>query len=335
MSIIRQDPITKDWTIFALCRSGRPNDFKKIKEKRVLKEYESNCPFCRGNEHMTPKEILTVKDSSDEWLVRVVHNKYPILEPEEIIKGGIIRNIIGPYLEIKGIGNHEVIIESPKHNHNLGHLELDQVKRIVEVYRRRFIELSKNKDYQLIIIFRNHGDRAGTSLVHPHSQLVAIPFIPNFIRNKLYESERYFDDFGKCVYCEMIAYERKIKKRVIYENKAFIAITPYASAVPYNILILPKEHESCFAQISESNLEFFASVLRVILKKLYNLLDDPDYNYIIDSAPFDQTGNRYYHWHLEILPRLITRAGFEIGSGINVNTVLPEKCSQLLKSTNV
>jgi UDPglucose--hexose-1-phosphate uridylyltransferase len=335
MSVIRQDITTKDWTIFAIDRSKRPSDFKEIKEKKVIKEFDRNCPFCRGNEKMTPEDIMSVKDKNGDWLIRVVPNKFPILEPGEIKKCGDYRRINGPYFEVNGIGNHEVIIESPEHNENLCHLSPGQVRKIIEIYKTRFIELSKDKGCQLVVIFRNHGNKAGTSLVHPHSQLVAIPFMPAFIRSKFYESERYFDDYGECVYCKMIAYEKKIKKRIIYENEDFISIAPYASVVPYNILILPKAHQACFAQIPETAIENFASVLIITLKKLYDLLDNPDYNYIIDSAPFEQIGNRHYHWHLEILPRLITRAGFEIGSGINVNTILPEECAESLRKESI
>lgn len=333
MSIIRQDLSTRNWTIFAVDRSGRPTDFKKVKEKKVIKEYERNCPFCRGNEHMTPKEILTIKGDND-WSVRVVPNKFPVLEPKAVSVNTVNRRITGPYLSIDGVGSHEVIIESPKHNDNLCKMELYQVEGVMQAYRKRFIELSENKDYQLVVIFKNYGDSAGTSLEHSHSQLVAVPFVPGFIRSRLYESERYFDDFGKCVYCDMIAYEIEAKKRIICENECFIAFTPYASVIPYNILILPKEHQACFAQTSENYIKYLASILRTVLKKLYCLLDDPDYNYIIDSAPIDQAGNRCYHWHLEILPRLITRAGFEIGSGININTILPEKCAKLLREND-
>ena len=330
MSMIRQDLSTKDWTIFAVKRLRRPTDFKKLKKNKIVKEYKKNCPFCRGNEHMTPKEILTIK-AGNGWTVRVVPNKFPALEPKEVCGCIINRHITGPYLSVDGIGSHEVIIESPRHSDNLCNMELYQVESVMQVYRKRFIELSRDKDYQLIVIFRNHGHGTGTSLEHPHSQLIATPFVPSFVRGKLYESERYFDDFGRCVYCDMMAYEIKEKKRVICENEDFIAFAPYASVVPYNILILPKEHQACFTEISENNIKHLASILRTVLRKLYYLLGDPDYNYIIDSTPVDHTGNRHYHWHLEILPKLSTRAGFEIGSGINVNTILPEKCAKLLR----
>lgn len=334
MSEIRQDPSTKDWTIFAPERSKRPCDFKKIKESKIKKEYRKGCPFCRGNENMTPKEILSIKDGKD-WSVRVVPNKFPALRSKEVYGNNIGRHIKGPYLSIDGVGSHEVIIESPKHNEDLYNMKLSQVEDVIQAYRERFIKLSCNKNYQLIVIFRNHGSRAGITLDHPHSQLAAIPFVPGVIRNKLYESERYFDNFGRCIYCSIIAYEIKEKKRIICENRDFIAFAPYASLVPYSVLILPKKHQACFSGISENNIKYLASILRTVLKKLYCVLEDPDYNYVIDSAPVDQKGNRHYHWHLEIFPRLSTRAGFEIGSGININTVLPEKCAKSLRDCNV
>jgi UDPglucose--hexose-1-phosphate uridylyltransferase len=265
----------------------------------------------------------------------VVPNKFPALRPKEVYGGNVGRYIKGPYLSIDGAGSHEVIIESPRHNEDLYNMKLSQVERVMQAYRERFIELSCNKNNQLIVIFRNHGSRAGTTLDHPHSQLVAIPFVPGAVRNKLYESERHFDDFGKCVYCSIIAYELKERKRIICENRDFIAFAPYASLVPYSVLILPKKHQACFSGISENNIKYLASILRTILKRLYYVLEDPDYNYVIDSAPVDQAGNRHYHWHLEIFPRLSTRAGFEIGSGININTVLPEKCAKSLRECNV
>jgi len=335
MSFIRQDIATKNWTIFAVERSKRPDDFKDKRKRKVLKNFDRDCPFCKGNEQMTPEDIMVLRDKSGDWTVRVVPNKFPILENDEIKEcDNYLRNA-GPYLEVDGKGNHEVIIESPEHNLNLCNMGLKHVEDIIGVYKTRFMGLSRRESCQNVVIFRNQGFRAGTSLVHPHSQLVAIPFMPAFMRDKFYEAKKYFDGSGECVYCKIIEHEKKTGERVIYENEEFIAIAPYASVVPYNILILPKEHQACFAQIKQKSVENLASILVITLKKLYNLLDNPDYNYIIDSAPLKQTGNRYYHWHLEILPRLVTKAGFEIGSGINVNTILPEECAKLLRETAI
>ncbi|MDZ7837455.1 MAG: DUF4931 domain-containing protein [Actinomycetota bacterium] len=193
-------------------------------------------------------------------------------------------------------------MESPFHNYNLGHSEYSHIEKVLAAYKNRFLQLSKNENYQLIIIFKNHGQRAGTSLEHPHSQLIATPFVPSYVRNKLYEAQRYFDDFGHCVYCDMIEHEIENGKRIVAKNEEFIAFTPYASVVPYHIIILPLKHQSCFIQADSSQLHMLARSLGQVLAKLCGLLNDPDYNYILDSSPADKAGEKHYHWHLETLP---------------------------------
>ncbi len=328
MSIIRQDISTRDWTIFSLERAKRPQDFKRKNSARNNQEYVKECPFCRGNEHMTPQELLAIGDNG--WDVRVVPNKFAALKSSKKSSYSVGRHIEGLYLSMDGVGQHEVIIESPIHNHNLARMSLESIEKVVLVYKQRFSVLSKNENYQLILIFRNHGSRAGTSLEHPHSQLIATPFVPGYIRNRLYEAQRYFDDFGSCVYCDTVGYELKSKKRIISENQNFLAFAPYASVVPYNIMVIPKKHQSCFIQADNEVLKDLAHILKYCLKKLYDVLADPDYNYVIDSAPADKAGEKHYHWHLEIFPRLTTRAGFEIGSGMYINTMLPEECARIL-----
>ncbi len=332
MSIIRQDLSTKDWTIFALERAKRPKDFSQKKRRKSSIRHSANCPFCKGNEDKTPKELFRVSNDGS-WLIRVVPNKYPALSSREELNYSVSRHIDGPYLNMEGIGSHEVIIESPRHNDSIAFMEKKHLEKVLLAYKQRYVELSKNENYQLIIIFRNHGARAGTSLEHPHSQLIATPFVPAYVRNKLYESQRYFDDFGNCVYCDMIKNEIQSEKRMVYENDKFISFCPYASVVPYHTLILPKKHQSCFAEIDDSSLEDLADILKKILMGMDKLLGDPDYNYVIDSAPPDKSGAKHYHWHLEILPRLTTRAGFEIGSGMYINTILPEDCASSLRKS--
>jgi len=334
-SIIRQDLPTKDWTIFSVKRAARPRDYKEIKDNKVIKNYEPGCPFCLGNEDMTPEELLVINGEKD-WSVRVVKNKYPAVESMEVFKVGYDRrHIEGPYLSIDGVGEHEVIIESSWHDDNLVKMDVSHIKKVIRAYRKRFIDISSNPENQLVVIFKNHGRRAGTSLDHPHSQLVATPFVPGYIRNKMFESQRYCDDFIRCVCCDIIDYEMKSRERLIHVNDKYLAVALYASVVPYNIVIYPKKHQSCFAEISEEDLLDLTRVMQTVLKKLYGLLNDPDYNFVIDSSPVDQSGNRHYHWHIEIPPRLSTRAGFEIGSGMNINSILPETCAENLKNQKI
>ena len=333
-SIIRQDLTTKDWTVFSVKRADRPHDYREKEKKKELKKYEPGCPFCLGNEEETPDPLLVI-NGGENWSVRVVKNKFPAVEAIDSLGGGSCerKHGEGPYLSVDGIGEHEVIIESPFHYDNLVKMDIGHVGKVMTACRRRFIDVSGQFKNQVVIIFKNHGKKAGTSLDHPHSQLVAIPFVPEYIRNKMFESQRYYEDLGRCVYCEIIQHELKSGKRLIHENEKYIAITPYASVVPYNIIIYPKKHMACFAQVSEGDLTGLAGILQIVLGKLYRLLDDPDYNFVIDTSPIEQSGNSFYHWHLEILPRLSTRAGFEIGSGMNINHIMPETCAKKLRAT--
>jgi len=332
-SVIRQDLSTKDWTIFSEKRAERPYDFGRKESKKILKEYEPGCPFCVGNEENTPEPLLVI-NGDEGWSVRVVKNKFPAVQSMEALDEGSPkkRHMEGPYLAIDGVGEHEVIIESPRHDDNIINMETTHIEKIITAYRKRFIDVSSQFKKQLVIIFKNHGRRAGASLDHPHSQLVAIPFVPEYIRHKLSESQKYFDEYGRCVYCDIIKYETKAKKRIICENSKFIALAPYASSVPYNIIIYPRKHLACFAEIKDEDIAPLAGIMQEVLARMYYLLDDPDYNFVIDTSTMDQCGNNYYHWHLEIMPRLNTRAGFEIGSGMNINHILPETCAQNLRN---
>ncbi|MCL4377341.1 MAG: galactose-1-phosphate uridylyltransferase [Actinobacteria bacterium] len=334
MSILRQDPSTKDWTIISPNRAKRPEEYKKDIKPEETDKIEKTCPFCMGNEALTPKEIFSIGNEKG-WEVRVIPNKYPALEPIDLEKTSSIRRVFGSYLIMNGIGSHEIVIESPFHNDDIVKMKLSHIEQIIQAYRQRYLDLSKNKEYELIIIFRNHGEIAGSSIKHPHSQIVATPFVPNYVRNKLNEAQRYFDDFGSCVYCDMIKFESTNKKRIIYENKDFLAFAPFASTVEYNIMIIPKEHYASFIETPAIKNKSLSSILKVVLQKLYGLLGDPDYNYIFDSCPTDKSGQRNYHWHIEILPRITTRAGFEIGSGVSINTMLPEKCAKFLRDFKV
>ncbi len=334
MSVLRQDLATKDWTIISPNRAFRPEEYKKIKKPAEIEDSKKKCPFCRGNEKMTPDELYSIS-AGDKWLVRVVPNKYPALEPKSSKKGSIERRDTGPYLNMDGIGSHEVVVESPNHNEDLVNMKINHIEKIIEAYRKRYLELTKNKDYQLIIIFRNHGEIAGSSIKHPHSQIVATPFVPNHVRHKLFETQRYFDDFGNCVYCDMLKYELKSKDRLIHENNDFVAFAPFASQVPYSVMIIPKTHYAGFTETPDGTNKNLASILQTVLKKIYGLLADPDYNYIIYSSPLDKSRQRNYHWHLEILPRLTNRAGFEIGSGVSINTMLPEDCAKFLRDFKI
>jgi UDPglucose--hexose-1-phosphate uridylyltransferase len=330
MPELRQNPATKEWVIIAFERAKRPEDVHPPSVPAATDR--ANCPFCPGNELMTPGEILAYRDAGSQpdtagWWVRIIPNKFPALTP----KGNPERIKIDDYFSrMDGLGRHEVLIESPDHETPLALMDRKQVEEIFFAYRDRFISLSKDPRFEMILIFKNHGVAAGTSLFHPHSQIVATPVTPINIRHRLEEAMHYFDDNGKCVYCDMIIKEKKAKERIIMETDNFIALEPFASSSPFETWILPKRHDSSFAYILPEVTKELAHVMRSVLLKIYRILNNPDFNYVIRSAPLHENVLEYYHWFVQIFPRVSTTAGFELGSGIYINTVIPEIAAKFL-----
>jgi UDPglucose--hexose-1-phosphate uridylyltransferase len=233
-----------------------------------------------------------------------------------------------------GCGAHEVVIEVPDHSKTIATMDEEEVVRVVRTYKERFLDLDRSGWNQLIIIFRNQGKRAGTSLEHPHSQIIGTPVVPEEIRRRLEEAQRYFDDHGSCVYCDIIHHELTEKVRLVCSNSGFVALCPFASTVPYEMWILPRRHASSFGVLTDDDAVLLAKLLREALRRLYDLLDNPDYNYVVRSAPHHSAGEPHFHWYVEILPRLTTRAGFEIGSGMNINVVAPESAAEALREVH-
>jgi UDPglucose--hexose-1-phosphate uridylyltransferase len=332
MSVLRQNRATKNWVIVAGERSRRPDDFKMVETAEPLPAHDPLCPFCSGNESQTPAEIMALRKPGSPpngpgWQLRVVPNKFPALQPAGDLER---REKYDFFREMDGLGAHEVIIESPAHNETVGTMSYAKVEQIVLTYRERYLHLEKDPRFQLVTIFRNNGLRAGTSLAHPHSQLIATPIVPARTRHLLEEAMRYYDDRGSCVFCDMIQEELRAKKRIVLETADFVVFQPFASRVPFETWILPRKHDASFGNISVAQAKKCARVLRRILGSLHRLLGNLDYNYVICTVPFKDADENYYHWHIEILPRLTTQAGFELGSGIYITVAFPEETARYL-----
>lgn len=325
MSEIRKDYVTDTWVVIAEERAMRPRDFIRTH----LKLRQGTCAFCTGNEKQTPPEIYAFRAAesrpdSPGWWIRTVPNKYPALR----IEGQIEKNMGTVFSSMNGIGCHEVIVESPEHDKPLALLPVTQVKEVLQMYRQRLLDLSKDKRFKYIIIFENHGADAGASLEHPHSQLIATPMIPVHVATELRCADNFFTDMGgECIFDAVINEELRESRRVIFQNPSFICIAPYASKYPYEMLILPKRHMPSFSEMRESEVSDLADILRKSLNALYTLLDDPPYNFYIHSAPVNGRDYAFYHWHLEITPRVSRVAGFERGTGFYINTLSPESAA--------
>jgi len=323
--------VSKEWVIIATERAKRPDQFlQKKEEKKLVPPYREDCPFCPGNESKTPPSLFSI-EKNGVWSLRVVPNKFAALQSHLTTE----RKHEGRFLKADGFGIAEVVIETPFHNRTIATMDLEEVKNTVMAYKERYIALSKIGQIDLITIFRNYGEKAGTSLEHPHSQIIATPIVPPHVRNPLYQSQLACDTFGDCIYCGMMEEEQRQQVRVVEETKYFLVLCPFASRSPFETRIYPKIHHSSFTSISDEELTEFASVLQDTLKRLSAGLNDPDYNYIIRSAPVEDCEVKYHHWYAVIVPKLTTPAGFEIGTGIYINTTLPEQCAEFLRGVAI
>lgn len=331
MSELRQDPTTKSWVILAPERAKRPQQEPKKKRAVELPGWDASCPFCPGNEAQTPEEVfrLPVMDQNSNWEVRVVPNRFAALSPE----GELNRKQDGYFFrQMHGVGVHEVIIETPSHNTPMPLMSYEHVEKVLITYQERYNDLKRNQQLKFITIFKNHGWASGTSLAHPHSQLVTTPIIATYYHRKFDIAQDYFSDMGTCLYCDLLNAEIEKGERIVAETDQLVVLHPYASRVPYETWIIPKEHYASFGLYPNANLGELARVLKDTLFCLYEGLDDPAFNLTIETSTTADEEDPYYHWHIRIVPRLTTIAGFEIGSGIYISTALPEDTTRLMKS---
>jgi UDPglucose--hexose-1-phosphate uridylyltransferase len=337
---LRKDYLLNRWVVIATERSRRPTDFVK---QKTGSEQKSVCPLCVGNEHMTPPAVMLylkqngeVKTDRDQngtrpknWLVRVIPNLYPAFAPpkDPADEAQIMKSETDGY----AIGHHEVLIESPNHDEDPADAELPQLKLLIKAYIDRLRELSAKPYVQYVSIFRNYGKEAGASLSHAHSQMIATPTVPRIPAEEMAASKKFYDQNQKCVFCDIIEKETK-SPRLVLENQHFVVFAPYASVHPLEFWILPKKHASNILGLSEAEVEAFGETLKTSLKALKTLVNDPPYNYSFHLS-INRDAENYYHWHLEVYPRLSIWAGFEKNTGMYINTVKPETSAAELRKT--
>ena len=336
---LRKDYLLDRWVVIAIERARRPTDFVKQKTETAK---NATCPLCLGNEHMTPPAVLVYLSSSGgkivkymeqgnlrskNWLIRSIPNMYPAFAPpknpadtEQIMKSSSFGY---------AIGHHEVLVESPNHSDHPSDTELPQLVQVINAYKDRLIDLSQKPYVQYVQIFRNHGLEAGASLSHAHSQILAMPFIPTTVNQEHAASKNYYTQHNRCVFCDLIKQESKTQRH-INENEHFTVFAPYASVHPMEFWIIPKRHAANFLSLTAEETEAFAQTLKSTLKALKDLVNDPPYNYGFHLA-INKDAADFYHWHLEVYPKLAIWAGFEKSTGMYINTVPPETAAQELK----
>jgi UDPglucose--hexose-1-phosphate uridylyltransferase len=330
---LRKDPITNRWVIISTGRAKRPSDF--VNESVEIRG-KGMCPFDYGNEDKTPPELLTYGRNggganSPGWTVRVVPNKFPALG----IEGDLDRTGEGIFDRMNGVGAHEVIVETPDHNATLARLSEKQILDVLYAFRDRMLDLKNDKRFRYILIFKNHGDAAGASLEHTHSQLIALPIVPKRVREEVDNSKRYYAEKERCIFCDMIRQEREEGVRVITETPDFIALAPYAPRFPFEVWMLPKQHSSSFENNQSPVFASLARTLKECLMRQEAVLNNPAYNLMIHTSPIGEESNPHYHWHIEIIPKLTKVAGFEWGSGFYICPTPPEESARFLREAQV
>lgn len=332
MGELRRDPVIGRWVITNVERPMGPGDF----EREAHEWKKGECPFCSGNEGLTPPEIEAVrqthtKPNTPGWSVRVVPNKFPALR----IEGDLERSGVGVFDMTAGVGAHEIIIESPDHHKELSDLDVPQIRDVIDKYCSRCLDLKKDKRFKYILIFKNYGPSAGASLEHPHSQLIALPMVPKNVMEELSGSADYFGFRDRCIFCDIIQQEQEEEERIILETDRFIAFCPFVSRFAFEAWIVPKKHSGHFHSIDNGEKEALAAVIKETLLKIKNVLSDPSYNFIIHTSPLGESGSESYHWHIEIMPKLTRVAGFEWGTGFYIVPTPPELAAGYLRKIKV
>lgn len=329
MQELRKDPVLGRWVIIASERSKRPTDFAIDHERPA----GGVCPFCYGSETHTPPEVLAYRAAGQAangpgWRVRVVPNKYPALT----IEGEPGRRVVGIYDLMNAIGAHEVVIETPDHLSQLSDLEPAQVREVLQAYVQRMGELKRDRRFRYILVFKNQGAGAGATLEHAHAQIIATPVVPKRVIEEIEGARRHFELRDRCVFCDIIQQELEARTRVVDEDAHFLALEPFAARFPYETWILPRAHAAHFEELQEQAFGPLSVVLRSTLRRLKEALDDPPFNYVLHTAPCNDDGaSAYYHWHMEIMPKLTKVAGFEWGTGFYINPTPPEIAADVLR----
>ena len=333
MSELRKDPVTGRWVIISTERRKRPTDFRL---ESVTSSTADGCPFCEGHEEMTPRELLAHRNGSAPngpgWSLRVVPNQFPVLR----VEGTLDRQGEGLFDKMNGIGAHEVIIETPRHEETLATMSAAAVEQVLWAFRERVLDLKQDRRFRYIIIFKNHGKVAGAHLDHSHSQLIALPIVPREVRDEVDGARVHYAAKERCVFCDIVRQETQENRRVIAENADMVALAPYAPRFPFETWILPKRHQATFEDAPRHEYAALGRLLGEILRRMNRSLRTPPYNLLIHSAPLHEPAAAdFYHWHVEIIPTLTTVAGFEWATGFYLNPTSPEEAAQVLRDARV
>ena len=348
---IRINPIVPSESVLvATARSMRPKKAEELAPRDTRKHVET-CPFCRGNEHKTPPPILTWPETGD-WQIRMVENLYPVLGDDRAQSGFNF----GLQQTIDGYGRHEVIIDHNEHGIAVHEMAEPHLAALFGVYQKRMRQLfESDKRLKYVLVFKNFGPAAGASIPHTHSQVIAMPVVPENVDAEVKNSAAHYAKHHHCIFCALIdealtfeatiydrasgAVRRKINvgQYVVERGEKFVAIKPFASRYEWEVHILPLTHQADFLDVAEADFADLARVMRRTMARLDAVIGGAQYNFFLHSVPHDAGQAAHapsYHWHLEICPRTSIPTGFELGSGLFVNTISPEAAAGKLREVD-
>lgn len=336
---LRQELITDKWVVIAPGRGKRPSDYKEAHDKRSAtstKKYAENCPFCNTQKYPQEKELFRLPDDEHLWQVHIFGNKYPAF----VAGTDLVAWNVGPYRASRAVGYHE-ILATRWHNEHEALQDPLLFEMNIEALVARYRQLKVQQSVNYIQIIKNYGPQGGASLEHPHHQIFTTPVLPSDVADLLHGAERYAKTHGRDAFEVMLEFERREGVRVVSENERFVALCPFASRVPFETWIVPKTANPFFENLAVVDRDDLARIMQDILRRLYVGLNDPSYNYVVYSAPCDDTGYvcdastfQHWRWHVQILPRFGPWGGFELGTGLEINSVAPEEAADFLRGVN-
>jgi len=324
MAQLRRDPITRMWVVITNDHPKGPADYLPFKPPYQFPEPEGPCPFCPGHEALTPPEIYSIKKEKG-WGVRVIPNKYPFFR----IEGEFDRRPEGMYDVMEAIGAHEIVIEAPDHQKTLALMESSEIRKILQAYQERLLDLEKDQRFKQFLILKNYP---GIFNRHPHSHILAMPVVPRRIDEEIWGILDYYQRKERCIFCDILKEEILMKKRIILETVSFLVFAPFASRYPFETWIVPKRHRCDFHRLQEEEAEDLSLAIQSLFLRFHRLLSDPPYSLTFHTSPVQETFHRSeFHWHIEIRLRIGLREGFEWGTGFFVNQTPPEDAAAFLR----
>ncbi|MBU1091939.1 HIT domain-containing protein [Patescibacteria group bacterium] len=335
----RKDLVSGDWILVAGAKRGKKPIFLKKTSSAELKQGVSKCPFEDPQKNNPipllwyphPKTAPSKVEDFDSWFLQVIPNKYPLLVQEKTCP---VSERDGVKEKLVGVGYHEVVV-TRDHFKSIDKMSLEEIQMVFKAYKERYRVLSKDPCIKYILVFHNHGEAAGASLFHPHSQIIALPVVDPDVARSLSGSNDFYKKNKKCVHCVMIESEEKDGLRIVSKNKHFIVVIPFAPRVSYETRIYPLGHASRFEDLDKELFPYLAESIKDAFVRLNKVLGNPDYNFFIHTAPVRDGDTDHYHWHIEILPRGFRWAGLELGGGIEVVAVSPEEAAENLRKVKM